>query len=418
MPSWKKVIISGSNAELASLYAPSITGSLQGTASFAVSASRALTSSFVTGSNVFGPYGANSIVSASYATTSSLSDRTTRTDLLVINQSGFTINKGIVVRITGSNNASDIPRITTASYTDDNNSANTLGIASEQITNGSQGYVITEGVLTGLDTTGWASGTLLFLGLTGSITASAPQAPLHAVRLGQVIREQSVNGSMHVRIDNGYEIGELHDVADNTTNSSFGDLLVKSGSVWTNSRQLSGSYGLTGSLEVRSNGANGIILEPDIAGGTNSSRLFFVNSAANTDISLRNNNGSLFIGHSATAGASSGPYIMIISGSAIAIGNNYTISAGRNALLQVSGSVNIEEGFAYKQDSYDILYATRGNTGTSYDNIIGGVYAASGSVWIDQMTSYGYYALAESSGSAQTAYGYAAGRLNTGSNQT
>ena len=39
MPSWKKVIISGSNAELASLYAPSITGSLQGTASFAATAS-------------------------------------------------------------------------------------------------------------------------------------------------------------------------------------------------------------------------------------------------------------------------------------------------------------------------------------------------------------------------------------------
>ena len=39
MPSWKKVIISGSNAELASLYAPSITGSLQGTASFASTAS-------------------------------------------------------------------------------------------------------------------------------------------------------------------------------------------------------------------------------------------------------------------------------------------------------------------------------------------------------------------------------------------
>ena len=39
MPSWKKVIISGSNAELTSLYAPSITGSLQGTASFASTAS-------------------------------------------------------------------------------------------------------------------------------------------------------------------------------------------------------------------------------------------------------------------------------------------------------------------------------------------------------------------------------------------
>jgi hypothetical protein len=39
MPSWKKVITSGSDAELNSLYAPSITGSLHGTASNAVTAS-------------------------------------------------------------------------------------------------------------------------------------------------------------------------------------------------------------------------------------------------------------------------------------------------------------------------------------------------------------------------------------------
>jgi len=39
MPNWKKVVVSGSDAALNSLYAPSITGSLQGTASFALTAS-------------------------------------------------------------------------------------------------------------------------------------------------------------------------------------------------------------------------------------------------------------------------------------------------------------------------------------------------------------------------------------------
>jgi hypothetical protein len=39
MPSWKKVITSGSDAELNSLYAPSITGSLHGTASYVQTAS-------------------------------------------------------------------------------------------------------------------------------------------------------------------------------------------------------------------------------------------------------------------------------------------------------------------------------------------------------------------------------------------
>ncbi len=60
------------------------------------------------------------------------------------------------------------------------------------------------------------------------------------------------NGSIYVRIDNGYELGELHDVRDTTTTGSYGDLLVKSGSIWINSRQLTGSYDLTGSLSATS----------------------------------------------------------------------------------------------------------------------------------------------------------------------
>jgi hypothetical protein len=224
MPSWKKVIISGSSAELSSVYAPSITGSLQGTSSFAVTASYALTSSF--------------------------SLATTENRILVLNQSGYTISKGIVVHITGSNNASDIPRVVSASYESDAYSANTLGIASETITNGNQGYVTTEGVLAGIDTSAFTSGQLVYLGAAGSIVGTSPLAPLHSVRLGQIVREQSINGSMYVRIDNGYELGELHDVIDSTTTTSHGDLLVKSGSVWTTSKQLTGSYGLTGSLNI------------------------------------------------------------------------------------------------------------------------------------------------------------------------
>ena len=54
--------------------ATSLTGSLLGTASYAdyaVSASHALTASYITASNVYGPYGSNSVISASYAATAS-----------------------------------------------------------------------------------------------------------------------------------------------------------------------------------------------------------------------------------------------------------------------------------------------------------------------------------------------------------
>lgn len=215
----------------------------------AISASYALTASYLEGFVTSASYA----LSASYADSSSYAlSSLNAQDILVYckNQSGYTITKGMVVRITGSNNSSDIPRIVSASYENDNNSANTLGIANETITNGNDGYVMTEGVLKGIDTNAYISGQLLYLGPTGSITGSAPRAPLHNVRLGEVIRHQSNNGSIYVRIDNGYELGELHDILDNTTTSSYGDLLVKSGSLWTNSRQLTGLYSITGSLII------------------------------------------------------------------------------------------------------------------------------------------------------------------------
>jgi hypothetical protein len=78
MPNWKKVIVSGSDASLNSLFVTtsvtgsvfsgSFTGSLQGTASFA---QNSLTASFVTSSNVFGPHGSNSVLSASHAVSAS-----------------------------------------------------------------------------------------------------------------------------------------------------------------------------------------------------------------------------------------------------------------------------------------------------------------------------------------------------------
>ena len=225
MPSWKKVIISGSDAALNSLTVTNgITGSLYGTASW-----------------------------AQYALTSSFSTATSENRILVINKSGATISKGMVVHLTGSNNSSDTPYVITASYQSDQLSANTLGVAAQSITTNSTGYITTEGVLTGIDVTGLVSGQLIYLGNAGSIVGTAPVAPLHSVRIGQVVRDSpSNNGAIYVRVDNGYELGELHDIVDNTTASSYGDLLVKSGSVWINSRQLTGSYGITGSLQATS----------------------------------------------------------------------------------------------------------------------------------------------------------------------
>jgi len=231
MPNWKKLITSGSNASLSSLFV-----------------TNAVTASIFSGSFTGSLFGTASY--ASYALTASSAQNASDILLYVKNSSGAQINKGKVVRITGA--VGDNALIGTASYKDDNNSANTLGITYENIANDSFGYVITEGTLLGINTDAFTAGQLIYLGDTGSIIGTAPVAPLHAVRLGQVLRSQLNNGSIYVRIDNGFELGELHDVKDTTTTGSYGDLLVKSGSIWINSKQLTGSYGLTGSLQATS----------------------------------------------------------------------------------------------------------------------------------------------------------------------
>jgi hypothetical protein len=183
--------------------------------------------------------------------TASFAFRAQRTDVYCKNMSGTQINKGTVVRIVGS--VGDNPLIGVASFLTEGQSANTLGIAAENIPNDSFGSVITEGVLLGVNTTGMTAGQLIFLGANGTFTTSYPVAPNHGVRLGEVLREQQNNGSIYVRVDNGAELGESHDVYDTTTNSSYGDLLVKSGSVWVNSRSLNGDYAVTGSLTITQN---------------------------------------------------------------------------------------------------------------------------------------------------------------------
>ncbi len=189
--------------------------------------------------------------------TSSFSFRTTQTDVYCKNMSGYQINKGNVVRIV--NALGDNPLIETASYSSEGNSANTLGIATENIPNDSFGMIITEGVLLGVNTIGMTAGNLIYLGNAGSFTTSTPIAPNHAVRLGEVLRVNQNNGSIYVRIDNGMELDEAHDVTYNSI--ATGDLLVRSGSVWKNSKQLSGSYEITGSLSL--SGSNSVLVLPN-----------------------------------------------------------------------------------------------------------------------------------------------------------
>lgn len=101
----------------------------------------------------------------------------------------------------------------------DSNSADTIGVVFENINNNQSGKLTVIGEVTGINTTGslqgetWADGDALFLSATtpGAITKVKPTAPNHAVRLGYVVYAHANQGKIYVKIDNGYEINELHD---------------------------------------------------------------------------------------------------------------------------------------------------------------------------------------------------------------
>jgi hypothetical protein len=142
----------------------------------------------------------------------------------------------------------------------DDNSATTLGVVTENIDVNQEGFITLSGQVRKINTTGalqgetWVDGDVLYLSSTtpGYLTNIKPQAPQHTVIIGFVEYAHANNGKIFVKIDNGYEIDELHNVLINTGSLTTGQLLVRSGSVWINTRQLSGLYGLTGSLQATS----------------------------------------------------------------------------------------------------------------------------------------------------------------------
>jgi len=100
----------------------------------------------------------------------------------------------------------------------DANSADTIGVVYENINNNQNGKIIVIGEITGINTTGsiqgesWSDGDLLFLSATveGGMTTTRPTAPNHGVVLGYVVYSHVNQGKIYIKIDNGYEIGELH----------------------------------------------------------------------------------------------------------------------------------------------------------------------------------------------------------------
>jgi len=171
-----------------------------------------------------------------------------KTKCLVKSDNAATLPKGAVVYTSGANGTNIL--VKGAIATSDATSATVLGLLETSLAYNAQGYVITEGLISGIDTSAANAGDPVWLSPTvvGGLLfglANKPHAPYHLVYLGVVTRAHAINGEIAVHILNGWELDELHNVA--ALSPSNGDTIVYNSttSLWEKGKypaaQLSGT---------------------------------------------------------------------------------------------------------------------------------------------------------------------------------
>jgi hypothetical protein len=170
----------------------------------------------------------------------------------VTNADSVTITKGQVVYAFGG--TGDRMTVKRAYNTTDSTSAQTIGVVvSSSIATNQKGIIITQGLLDGLSilpTSSFSDGDQLYLGSTpGSITKVKPYAPNHLVYVAVVTTANNGSaGRMYVKVQNGYEMDELHNVQAQSPNNKdvlYYDLASQQ---WK-TNQISGLLGYTPASE-------------------------------------------------------------------------------------------------------------------------------------------------------------------------
>jgi hypothetical protein len=165
-------------------------------------------------------------------------------------KAGVAVTKGQAVYVTGSTGNDGTNMIVgKASNAQESTSSKTMGLIETSLAINGQGYVVTEGLLSGLNTNSANPGDPVWLGVDGNLIyglANKPVAPAHLVFIGIVTRKQQNNGEIFVKVQNGFELEELHNLV--LTNVQDGDAIVwdSTTSKWINYAIPAGPQGETG----------------------------------------------------------------------------------------------------------------------------------------------------------------------------
>lgn len=164
----------------------------------------------------------------------------------VTNQTGTAMTDGQVVYVNGA--IGNRMTVALALADSDLTSSGTIGIVTEAIANNGQGFITTEGMIHNIDTSAFVDGDILYLSPTtaGVITKVKPVAPQHMVTVGYCVKSHATTGIIYVKVDNGYELDELHNVLITTPSTGQALTYDSTTSVWKNTTLPSGLPSQTG----------------------------------------------------------------------------------------------------------------------------------------------------------------------------
>lgn len=318
----------------------------------------------------------------------------------VHNAEAVTITKGQAVYLfSASGNKASVKL---ANNTSDATSAKTFGLAAENIGAGQNGMVICQGVLEGLNTGMYTAGDTLYLGNTaGSYTNVKPYAPNHFVYIGIVERANAGNGQIYVRVQNGYELDEIHDIDLITTPPINGNVLTYNGSLWVPQTPAGG--GITVGTTSVTSGTVG--------------RVFFqgTGNVVQQDSALFWDNTNKRLGVGDTPSSTVRLDVRAQGALTTDIGFRVRNSANTFNILSSNGKGHVWSngpGFVSSNTSYGENALTANTTGLQ--NTAFGFNALITNITGQENTAVGWGALQLNTGTGNTAIGRAAGQINAG----
>ena len=277
---------------------------------------------------------------------------------------GAALSKGTPVYVSSANGTNII--VSASSNATEATSSKTLGLLETGGALNDIVKVVSDGLLSGLNTSTATIGDPVWLGVNGALIfglANKPSAPAHLVYIGAVTRVHATNGEIFIKVQNGFELDELHNVALSSVADGQGLFYESATSLWKN-KTIASVLGYTpanDSTVVHLAGTETITGVKTFSSVINASTLSLNGGtlAGNNIVSMRSNpTGGQFRIEKSDGSLSAYPFYIGVDGTALAY--YYNAAGALKVLLHTNDT-------SYFGNSLSIGYATYASTSYMLD---------------------------------------------------